>query len=136
MVIRGKDNSIVFSGHIGKEPEIKTFKKQKQDGTEYESKVVRLGVIVDKILDENKEQKNIWLNVYAFGSILANIKKGDMVFMTGKVENDTFTGQDGAEHTTEKVRVEFVNVMPRFEQKQPQAVQTQMLDIDDDNLPF
>lgn len=134
MVIRQKDGAIVFSGSVAKEPEIKTFTKTKADGTEYTSKIIKVGVVVDKIREDSGEVKNIWVNAYAFGSILECVAKGDYVFMTGKVENDTYTGQDGAEHTTEKIKVDFVSVMPKV--VKPVYSMQSLEQVDNGDLPF
>ena len=128
MIIKSKDSAI-FSGNIGKDPEEKLVGAQQK-------KIVNISVAVDKVGDDT-----IWVNAYAWGSMLSSLKKGDKVLMAGKKEVQTYTGQDGAEHTSEKIRVDFFTVMPRTEsssneaQKPSTEVQT-FEPIEDSELPF
>lgn len=131
MFIRQNTNAILC-GNIGKDPEKKVIEK---NGKTYQ--IVNAGVIVGK--DENGN--SIWKNISAWGSTLKDLKKGDKVFVVGSIETRNYDGKDGAQHTSEKINVEFIMVQPKQSKTETQVEEqeSQTLDLEpisDDNLPF
>lgn len=129
MVIKTNDAAI-FTGNIGKEPEEKLV-------GENQKLIVNVSVAVDKV-----GENTTWINAYAWGSMLSGLKKGDKVLMAGKRELQTYTGQDGSEKKSEKVKVDFVMVMGKTTQttqnqpkNNPSEINT-FEPIDDSDLPF
>lgn len=99
MIIKTKD-AVILTGNVGKDPEEKIV------GI-YQRKIINLSVSVDNITDENGEKKGVWINCYAWGSLLSSLKKGDKVLIAGKREIQTFKSQDGTDKTVEKIKVDF-----------------------------
>ena len=125
MVIAFEDK-IMFSGRVAKEPDKKVVGK-------YNSQIVELSVISGGD-GENTE----WENVYAWGSTLAHIKKGDQIFGLGFREVDEYTSRTGERRVSEKIRAEFAIVVGSSQPKKAQKPAPQEIEeIDDEeNLPF
>lgn len=126
MVIKTND-AVILTGNVGKEPEEKLV-------GENQKKVVNISVAVDKV-----GETTTWVNAYAWGSMLSGLKKGDRVLIAGKREIQTYTAQDGAEKTNEKVKVDFVIVMQKTTENKPQNksnVVNSFEPINDSDLPF
>ena len=128
-------NSVTFSGFVGKEPEIRTF----QNG----DKVANFSVAEtkswkDKTTGERKE-KTTWMNIAVFGKradfIQKYVSKGMNVFITGRLENDTYE-KDGQTHTVTKIVVRpyagEIQIAERLEKKAEEETEAE----EGEDMPF
>lgn len=147
-------NNCEFHGRLGANPEITTF----QDGKER----VRFSLAVDRdYKDQDGNRPTDWISVTMWGSAnyvrKTNLKKGDCVIVTGRMEQYQWTDEQGQKrnvmglncnhiYLTAKKRSEededddddksakdkaFEHVMNKRKQEQAQAQQEA-----DDDLPF
>ena len=128
MIIQTKESAII-TGSIGKEPESKLVGINQK-------KIVNLSVAVDKIQDNT-----VWVNCYAWGSMLSSLKKGDKVLMTGKKEIQTYKSQDGSEKNIEKIKVDFfIKMQNTTTSDSSQNIDSNTIQnfepIEDSELPF
>lgn len=131
MFIKQNKNAMLC-GKVAKEPEKKVI-----DKGEKTYQIVNVSVVVGK--DEN--DNSIWKNLYAWGSTLRNLKQGDVIFVCGEIEESKYTGRDGAEHTAEKIKVDFVAVQGKSSaseqtQAMANAQSLEPTETDGDNLPW
>ena len=126
IIIQG--NNIILSGKIGKDPSKKVIKNEYQ--------IIELAIVVG----EDEEEKAIWKNVYAWGTLLNGLKKGDQILITGIKEIQEYTTKSGSQASIEKIKAEFVlkmtNSSSQAQQKQELEPSQQLNPIDDDGLPF
>lgn len=131
----------VYSGTIGKDPE-----KRVVESGEKTFQLINLGLIVGQEKDDKGENKSIWKNLKCWSKValVANtLKKGDIILCSGVLENKTYTGKDGAEHSSLQGRVDFI-VKMNVPQGTSNATNTvsettavqDLQPVDDDDLPF
>jgi len=93
-------------GNIGKEPETRTLDSGK--------KVINFSVATT---DKDKDQKEttIWHNVKGWGWIAdLPLSKGQEVFITGKMVNESYDKKDGTKGYVSYVLAQTVKVAQRF----------------------
>ena len=97
-------NHITITGKLGQEPELKYSQAGKA--------VVTFTVADNYGKDEKK--KTTWHNVIAFGSLAENFAstcaKGDTVIVSGRLEQDEFTKQDGTKVKSMKIIADDLGV--------------------------
>jgi single-strand DNA-binding protein len=101
-------NKVQLIGHLGMEPEIKTFDKDK--------KLVRLSIATNEIYYNNKGERvedTQWHNIVMWGKLADTaqkyFKKGQEVAIEGKLVNRSWETESGEKrYTTEIVVNEFV----------------------------
>lgn len=81
------NNSITLVGHVGKDPQTKTFR-------DTGNKVVRFSVAVKEYSSNTDEEKTIWLDVDAWNGlgdrVLKTITKGREVVIQGRLAISTY----------------------------------------------
>ena len=127
-------NSVILIGNLGKDPELKT--------TEGGLKVVQFSVATNESYkDKSGEWQNHteWHNIVAWSQLAERIaeklKKGDRVYLEGKLRTDKYE-KDGQTHYTTKIVASGVRSLERSEK--PKEVDTGMNGYGDkeDDLPF
>ena len=97
-------NHITITGKLGQEPELKYSQAGKA--------VVTFTVADNYGKDEKK--KTTWHNVIAFGSLAEHFAstctKGDTVIVSGRLEQDEFTKQDGTKVKSMKIIADDLGV--------------------------
>ncbi|PVU90354.1 hypothetical protein BB561_004907 [Smittium simulii] len=94
-------NKVIIQGSVGQDPEIKQISEDR--------KIAKLSVAtsyVYKDAEGNLVKKTDWHRITAFGKIAElverNVKKGNVVFIEGKINYGTYTNEAGAEiYTTD-----------------------------------
>jgi single-strand DNA-binding protein len=105
-------NNVQLIGNLGADPIIKEVNK---------TKVANFSVAVKdyyKAKDTNEFQENtMWFNIVAWGGFAEKIEKkcvkGTEVFISGKLENRTYTGKDGIKRYITEVRVNDIICRPK-----------------------
>jgi len=99
-------------GNVGKTPEVRQTKTGKA--------MVRFGVASTKKV-EGREPVTSWVNVVAFDemaeNIAANVKQGDRVIVSGRLEVETYQDKDGAERTSVTLLADDAGVSLRWGRK-------------------
>lgn len=109
-------NRVVLAGRITRDPEL-------QNPTS-DNMFVRFSIAVDRqTKGANGERQADFFNCVAFRQradfISKYVRKGNMIIIDGKLQNNTFTGQDGVTRTTTDIIVDNVqNVEPRQQTSQ------------------
>jgi single-strand DNA-binding protein len=128
-------------GHLGRDPEI----KHTSDGTAIASFSVAASEKW-KGKDGQQQEHTEWFNCSAFGRTAEvageYLRKGAAVYVEGSLRTETYTGKDGAEKKTIKLRVQSIQMLggkgergesaPRAERP---AAAVAANDFDDD-IPF
>lgn len=101
-------NKVILIGNLGRDPEV----RQTQDGT----RIASLSVATseqwkDKATDERKERVE-WHKVVIFNPRLVEyverfMKKGQMIYVEGKIESRKWTDQQNQEHRTQEVVLRY-----------------------------
>ena len=103
-------NQVQLIGHLGKNPELKTFENDK--------KMVRFTLATNESYKDQKGEKQTitqWHNVIAWGKIAENIQlmaqKGSELAIQGKLTYRQYTDKEGVEkYVTEVVAQEFFKI--------------------------
>lgn len=95
-------NKIVIHGHLGRDPELKTYKNAKgEDG-----KLVSFAVGVSRTTGDETD----WFDCTAFGKTAEVIdkflRKGSEVIIEGAMESRKYEAKDGSKRTAWGIRVE------------------------------
>jgi single-strand DNA-binding protein len=99
-------------GNVGKTPESRQTKAGKT--------MVRFGVASTKKV-EGRDPVTSWVNVIAFDEmadqIVQNVKQGDRVLVTGRLEVETYQDKDGVERTSVTLLADDIGVSLRWGKK-------------------
>ena len=83
-------------GYVGSEPERRTTDK----GTS----ILNFGMVIDYRKGADGVGKSVWANVVAFNQVgNKRVVKGDDVFVTGRVQEKTYSDRDGVEQKKKEV---------------------------------
>lgn len=134
------DGSVMVSGYCGRDPEFKTV-------GEKNSRKCTVGLVVGKQKnpDDPAATVTIWCNVVAWhdlASLLASARKGDPVFVIGKIKSREYEGKTYTDLEAEFLSVASVHAaiqnpaysMPAGDTQNEPFVQ--LSDGDDGELPF
>ena len=133
-------NKLYLLGNLGRDPEVKS--------TQTGGRIANLNVATShgvKKQDGTWDNKTTWHRVLTFNDryiddLQDNLFKGDMVFLSGRLQERTWTDKEGRERTTVEVVVgpydEFVIIpkgtKPSRRPEEPAQPQTEF----DDEIPF
>ena len=121
-------NNIAFlKGNLGKDPEIRTTQKGIKVAT------YSLGVCRQNPADKDKPLTD-WFNIVAWGdqaeSVLANVKKGTKVIVSGRFQTRNYDDKDGKKvYVTELMQDDF-GIVPTKAKKE------QITEYEREDLPF
>jgi len=130
-------------GRLGKDPEI----RYTQSGSAVASLSIACGESwKDKTTGEKKESTE-WVNLTAFGKLAEIIgeylKKGNQIYVSGKLKTEKYTDKSGVEKYSTKVIIDQMQMLGGREQPQgqPQDAHNQAKsngyqDFDDSDIPF
>ena len=124
-------NKVILLGNLTKDPELKT--------TTNELSVVKFTLAIPRKFKNAQGEKEVdFLNVVAWRTLADNcgkyLKKGSKCSVVGTVQNRSYEAQDGTKrYITEIVaeEVEFLSTAPKKESEQ-----VEMIEVNDDSLPF
>jgi single-strand DNA-binding protein len=135
---------VILIGNLGKDPEVKTF----DNG----GKVANFSVGVTERGYKTKDGKEIpdhteWFNCVArngfAGVVEQYVKKGNKVYVAGKLRTREYSKQDGSKGYMTELNVEELELLtpksdssPNTQPAQSAPVQTQAEAQDGDGLPF
>jgi len=97
-------NRIYISGNLGRDVETRTAKS----GMEVASFSV-----ASSHFDKDKNKSTTWFNIVAFGKVAAgaaSLKKGDRIFVEGRMTEEEYKGKDGEAKKAWKVIANSVSV--------------------------
>lgn len=87
-------NSVRLCGHLGNDPEIKTFENNR--------KMARFSLATNEVYKNEKGEKiteTTWHNVVAWGTLCGNVekllRKGAEISLEGRISNRSYTDKDG-----------------------------------------
>jgi single-strand DNA-binding protein len=90
-------------GYVGSEPERRTTDK----GTG----ILNFGMVIDYRKGVDGTGKSVWANVVAFNQVgNKRVEKGDDVFVTGRVQEKTYSDRDGTEQKKKEVVADAIIV--------------------------
>lgn len=119
---------VTIGGRLGKDPELKNF----ESGTS----VCNLSVATNdykKEADGSFSSKTIWHNVSVWGKkaqwVVANLKKGDKVYVEGKNDYQEWKDENGATRSSIKIKASLVESLG------PEKNQKEVM-ITEEDLPF
>lgn len=125
-------NKIFLMGHLGKDPEIRDGETQRAvltlATTEYSK--------VPNTKDEWKENTT-WHRVYAWGNLVEKcsvIKKGDFLYVEGKLESYTYDDEKGQKNTM--VYVKARDLIPWVKREKAQETQQTRQPSRGSEVPF
>ncbi len=103
-------NSVRLVGHLGMDPEVKTFDSNK--------KLAKVSIATKEIYKNDKGEKiteTQWHNLLIWGAQAKiaedMLKKGDEIAIEGKLTNNNYTDKNGVKrYTTEVVVNEFMKL--------------------------
>ena len=146
-------NKVILIGNVGKDPEVKTF-----DGGRT---LVRLPLATSETYKDRQGEKHTsteWHNLEAWGNIAEilekYVKKGDKIFVEGKLKTDSWEDSQGQRRYSTKIQVKNMTMLgspgqgsgsntpgDEFLQgktSRQEPVQATIMDQeeDDDDLPF
>ncbi len=138
-------NKVMLMGRLGSDPEIRTLESGATVAT------VNLATS-ETYTDKNGEKQEVteWhrLEFWDPQSKLVQkyCKKGDLLFVEGKIKTDSWTDKDGQQRKTTKIRVLSMQFMPKSSNSKdpvpeptesiPSINQTPSPSTEDDDLPF
>lgn len=132
------DGSVIVCGTCGKDAEFKTV-------GEKNSRKCTASLAVGKRQDGGGNPSTVWCNVIAWrdlASLLAPARKGDAVFVVGRLKSREYNGKTYTDLEAEFVSVASVHAAMAFPGKSIEAQSApdenpfQQLDDDGDILPF
>ncbi len=89
-----------------------------------------------------KQERTEWHNVVAFGPqakfVRDYVGKGDLLYVEGSLQTDTYKDRDGNERKTTKIKARKVNSLtPKGSRSEaPREDHEPVLDVDQDDVPF
>jgi single-strand DNA-binding protein len=122
-------NVCSFTGRAGKDPEVRYFESGKM--------VAEFGIAVE---GWKRDEKPLWLNLKIWGKIAdvaANyVRKGSMVAVSGKLENETWTDRvSGEERSKPVLNVKDLTLLDSKKDSDASGFGGPAPD-DDDDIPF
>jgi single-strand DNA-binding protein len=138
-------NKAMIMGRLGRDPELRAS----QSGTS----IVNFSVATSerkRAQDGTFTEKTEWHNIVAFGNIADNcgrfIKKGSLVFVEGKIQTRSYTDKSGVEKYRTEILADSIHFLDSRDSNQSNQngngqnfggkINTDMGDMDDDDLPF
>jgi len=146
-------NRVMVMGRLGKDPHIAEFKNG--------NKVAMLAIATNesyKTKDGEWVEKTEWHDCKSFfpkqvEGIEKNLKQGDVVYVEGKIETESFTNKDGVEikkkvimidvfkkiyvkFTNDKSGVEISGAKPSYPEPKESPLPSSLEDEELDDLPF
>tara|TARA_R110002073_G_scaffold131310_1_gene278018 strand:+ start:1020 stop:1442 length:423 start_codon:yes stop_codon:yes gene_type:complete len=139
-------NNINIIGRIGKEIELKFLPSG--------SAIANFSIAVNqdyKKQDGSKVEKTSWFEITAFGKTAENINnffnKGSMIGISGELEQQTWTAQDGTNKSKVIIKLQSFTFIdkkqenPQQQQQSYNAPQQQQnniptIDVDSEEIPF
>jgi single-strand DNA-binding protein len=124
-------NSVAISGRLGQDPEVRYTANGKQ--------VANLSVAVDDSYKKESEwvKRTVWVRVAAWGKQAENassLRKGGLVFVAGKLQENKWNDKDGNEKT--KMEVLASEVHGLVEPVKGEKKEAPRPEIDDSDIPF
>jgi single-strand DNA-binding protein len=104
-------NQVQLIGRLGKDPEQSSEKAP-----------VKSSLVTDRNYRDEKGEngwstKSTWHNLVSWGkageNFMANVKKGDTIYLQGNIDNRTVEGDDGSKRTYTDIVVENFRVVQR-----------------------
>lgn len=132
-------NRVIMSGRLTRDPEIRQTRGEKQTA------VASFAIAVDRrFAKQTDEVKTDFFECTAWGKTAEHMekywKKGMKALVSGRLENETWTGKDGVKRTTAKIIVEEIEFCERKENsgEKKEAAETNWVPVPDgdDELPF
>ena len=121
-------NVCTFTGRAGKDPEVRYFESGKM--------VAEFRIAVDGL---KRDEKPLWLNLKIWGKIAdvaANyVRKGSMIAVSGKLENETWTDRGSGEERS-KIVLNVKELTLLDSKKDSDASVVVRSAPDDDDIPF
>jgi len=121
-------NVCTFTGRAGKDPEVRYFESGKM--------VAEFRIAVD---GWKRDEKPLWLNLKIWGKIAdvaANyVRKGSMIAVSGKLENETWTDRGSGEERS-KIVLNVKELTLLDSKKDSDASVVVRSAPDDDDIPF
>jgi single-stranded DNA-binding protein len=128
MIIRTGSKAAIATGISSKDAEFSIVGKSN-------SSLCKFGLKVDDI-GEGENRSPVWENCVAWNriaDICKDIKKGDVVFITGKEETSSYTNRDGEPKTKTDFVVEYVSILKTLPREEmPTTVQSSSINITKD----
>jgi single-strand DNA-binding protein len=126
-------NNVVLSGRLGQDVETRYTANGKQ--------VANLSVAVDDSYKKENEwvKKTVWLRVAAWGKQAENassLRKGGLVFVAGKLQENKWTDKDGNEKTKMEVLASEVHGLVEPVKGESKPAPKKEPEIDDSDIPF
>lgn len=104
-------NQVQLIGRLGKDPE------QSSEKAPVKSSLVTDRNYRDEKSDTGWSQKSTWHNLVSWGkageNFMANVKKGDTIYLQGNIDNRTVEGDDGSKRTYTDIVIENFRVVQR-----------------------
>lgn len=123
-------NKVILIGNLGADPEVNAL----ESGT----KVANFNIATtERYKDRNGEKKEIteWHRLELWDGLAGvaeqYLKKGDKVYIEGKLKTDTWQDKDGNNKYTTKVRVTSLEMLTPRNSGQPSGANSE-----EDDLPF
>jgi single-strand DNA-binding protein len=137
-------NKVILMGRLGSDPEVRTL----ESGT----LVANVSLATSESYTDksgNKQEITEWHRL-EFWDPLSKIvqqycKKGDLLFVEGKIKTDNWTDKDGQQRKTQKIRVQALQLMPKSSGSvpkesdpvdMPKSSSTPVSEPVEDDLPF
>lgn len=106
-------------------------------------KVTNINMVTSKkfMKDNVKQEKVTWHNVIAYSKLseIAEkyVKVGDLLYISGEMDNQKFMGKDGIEKSRSFVIAHELKLFPKAKEHQPEAKKPEIKnDFIDDEIPW
>lgn len=124
-------NKVLLMGNITRDPQLSYLPSQ--------TAVVDLGIAVNrewKDKDGEKKESTCFVDLRCFGkqaeTLNKYVKKGDPLFVEGRLDFDSWTAQDGSKRSKHRVTIENFQFLGQGQKKEAEAKP----DTDLDDIPF
>jgi single-strand DNA-binding protein len=137
-------NKVILVGNVGRDPEVRTF----QDGTAVTNFTIATSESwTDKQTGEKKERTE-WHRVVAFRRLAEicsqYLTKGKQVYIEGKLQTREWEEKDGTRRFTTEIVAQTMQMLGgrdegganKYPQKQQPKRQADIVDDDDEDIPF
>lgn len=129
-------NIVTLIGRVGKDPEAKKTDK---------STVCNFTVATSETYKDKsgeKKESTEWHNIVAFGAtaeiIEKYVKKGDQVYVTGKIKTDQYTDKDGNKKYATKIYADKIVMLggKKSSDEKPSVKEPEVEPEPENDLPF
>lgn len=124
-------NIVVLKGNLGRDPELKTFKKS--DGST--GQLVNFTLAVRRDMGDDTD----WFNCVAFGKRAEVIdkffKKGSQILIAGRVEVSTYE-KDGVKNKSQKIIVNEFDFLDKKDSGKTQQPEHDAFQDAEEDIPF